>query len=183
MDPFLQQLAVCLEGQVCFVGLGNREHGDDGAGMALIDRLQTGLPHPSSLPSPPFFVEPLSAAARFSFLRAGTQLESHLHRLTTGTWDHVVLLDAADFGALPGSVALLDRAEMRARFPQVSTHRLSLGLLAGLIESAGRSRAWLLAIQPTSLRAGAQLSPEVQQAVALLAAQIVARRGSHAIAA
>ncbi len=98
----------------------------------------------------------------------GTDLERHLHRLCAGNWDHVIFLDAADFGAEPGAVTLLDRTEMRARFPQCSTHRLSLGLAADMIEGRGPTRAWLLAVQPKSLRSGEPLSIEVRRAVEAL---------------
>ena len=44
---------------------------------------------------------------------------------------------------------------MAARFPQVSTHKISLGLLARLDRGAvARRKAWLLGVQPESLRPG-----------------------------
>ncbi|MCX6905586.1 MAG: hypothetical protein NTW03_19330, partial [Verrucomicrobia bacterium] len=63
----------------------------------------------------------------------------------------------------------LNSAEMAARLPQVSTHKLSLGLLARLIEAGGRTRAWLLGVQPGSLAQGTGLTTAVQSSLALLA--------------
>jgi hydrogenase maturation protease len=174
MDKFPQQLAQCLEGRICFVGLGNPELGDDAAGIVLLEQLQHRLGQTGGGRFP---------SSELGFLLAGTQPESHLHHLTHGGWKHVVLLDAADFGAPPGSVALLDRSELRARFPQSSTHRLSLGMLAELIEAGGHTRAWLLAMQPASLRRLAQLSPLLERAIAALADGIVAGRSPETIAA
>jgi hypothetical protein len=62
----------------------------------------------------------------------------------------------------------LDRHEMAARFPSVSTHKLALGLLAQLVEEPGRTRAWLLGVQPASLRPSPRLSPAVEATVGLL---------------
>ncbi len=55
----------------------------------------------------------------------------------TPAFDHLVFLDAVDVGAAPGSVVFLNSQEMAARFPQISTHNISLGLLAKYVESGG----------------------------------------------
>ena len=57
-----------------------------------------------------------------------------------------------DFGAAPGSVVFLNSREMAARFPQISTHNISLGMLAKCVEAGGKTRAWLLGAQPESLK-------------------------------
>jgi hypothetical protein len=56
----------------------------------------------------------------------------------------------------------LSRREVCATFPQVSTHKLSVGLLASVVEQRGRTKAWLLGVQPQSLSSSATLSPTVQ---------------------
>ena len=63
---------------------------------------------------------------------------------------------------------LLDSDEMAARFPQISTHKLSLGLLAKQVEANGRTKAWLLGVQPESLRPGEELTPAVRATLELL---------------
>ena len=40
------------------------------------------------------------------------------------------------------------------RYPQISTHKISLGVLAGFVESNGVTKAWLLGVQPESLKQG-----------------------------
>jgi hydrogenase 3 maturation protease len=85
--------------------------------------------------------------------------------LTESAFDTVLFLDAVEFGAVPGSVVLLDASEMTTRFPQVSTHKLSLGLLAQMIEANGRTKVWLLGVQPASLKPGEGLSPRVAATV------------------
>ena len=89
--------------------------------------------------------------------------------MTDGAFDTVLFLDAVECGAAPGAVVLLDAAEMASRFPQVSTHRISLGLLAQMIEANGRTRVWLLGVQPASLKPDDRLSSAVAASVECLA--------------
>lgn len=99
---------------------------------------------------------------------AGTELEREISRLTEADFDHVVFLDAVECSAAPGAVVFLTSAEIAARFPQVSTHKLSLGLLAKLIEASGGARAWLLGVQPQSMQPASNLTPVVQATVEML---------------
>ncbi len=55
-------------------------------------------------------------------------------------------------------MVLLNSDEMTARFPQISTHKISLGLLAKRVEANGTTKAWLLGVQPESLRPGEELT-------------------------
>jgi hypothetical protein len=57
---------------------------------------------------------------------------------------------------------------MAARFPQISTHKISLGALAQWAEANGGTRAWLLAVQPESIKPGQQLTPTLQKTLELL---------------
>jgi hydrogenase 3 maturation protease len=147
MDNFRLQLA-CLDGGVCLMGVGNTELGDDGLGVQLAERLAgDGVPN---------------------VVVAGTSPECFLGRCVNAQAAHVVFLDAVDFGGAPGSVVFLNALEMEARFPQVSTHKLSLGLLAKCVEADGRTHAWLLGVQPESLRPSHQLTATVKRTVDLL---------------
>jgi len=131
-----EQLTQSLQGRVCFVGVGNRDFGDDAFGVNLAQGLQ--------------------AAGVADVIEAGANPDRWIGSLHA--FDHVVLLDAVEFGADPGSVVFMDAAEIAARYPQVSTHKISLGLLARWIEADGKTRAWLLGVQPGSLKAGEPLT-------------------------
>ena len=160
MRDLREQLSCILQGHACLVGVGNVDAGDDGAGVRLAEAVaEAEIRSPKSEirnPGP-------------DLLLAGLEPERHLGRLTTGDFDHVVFFDAVDCGAEPGAVVLLNAGEMASRFPQVSTHRLSLGLLGGLIQVEGRTRSWLLGIQPGTLRRGNRLSDAAQTGVDTLA--------------
>jgi len=157
MPDLRAQLHDCLRGRVTFLGLGNPEAGDDGFGVRLAARL--------------------TAAGVPGVLDAGTAPEFRLLRAVDAGCDHLVFLDAVDFGGAPGSVVFLDAAAIAARFPQISTHKISLGLLAQAAESAGTTRAWLLGVQPASLRPAAALTPAVATTLELLAKLLIEHFG------
>ena len=143
MKNLPQRLRQVLQGRVCLIGVGQVEAGDDGFGVRLAEALSDATP-------------------AWEVLVTGASPEQCLGRLADRGFNHAVFLDAVDLGAAPGSVTLLDSAEMASALPQISTHRLSLGVLARLIEDRGETQAWLLGVQPESLVRGRGLSPVVQ---------------------
>ena len=142
MPNLREQLQILLQTRVCLMGLGNVDYGDDGFGVRLAEALEV--------------------------MNAGTNPERFIGRVADEGFDHVIFLDAVEFGGAPGSVALLNSDEMAARFPQISTHKISVGVLAKQLESNGRTKAWLLGVQPESLKLGGQLTPTVQATLELL---------------
>lgn len=131
MRDLREQLGAALRGRVAVVAVGNPAHGDDGAGLLLAEKLrEAGCP---------------------SVHVAGTSPERVLRWLAREGSNTVLFLDAVDFHGQPGSVIFLNSAAIKTRFPQISTHKLSLGLLARLIEQEGKTGVWLLGIQPESL--------------------------------
>lgn len=137
-----------LHGRVCIMGIGNVGGGDDGFGVLLAQELsETGV---------------------HDVVIARTSPELFVSSGSSQRFDHVLFLDAVDFGGEPGSVVFLSSKEMIARFPQVSTHRLSLGLLAKWAESNGVTKAWLLGVQPKSLGHEHHLTAEVKRSYGAL---------------
>ena len=148
MPDLREQLQQCLRGRVCLMGLGNEDYGDDGAGIRLAEELMgAGLP---------------------DVMIAGSRPETCISRAGGEGFANIVFLDAVEFGGAPGSVVLLDSGEMAARFPQISTHKISLSVLAMWAEAGGTTKAWLLGVQPESLKPGRQLSAAVQTTLAVL---------------
>ena len=125
INDLRQQLRDCLRRRVCFMGLGNIDYRDDGFGVRLAEELlNAGVPE---------------------VVLAGTSPERSISRIANNGFEHLIFLDAVEFGGAPGSVVFLNAGEMAARFPLVSTHKISLALLAKLTEANGTTRAWLLA--------------------------------------
>jgi hydrogenase maturation protease len=150
MAALLGGLRECLQGRTLVLGLGSEVYGDDGVGVRVAERLRdSGTPG----------VE-VAGASPERYLSGGER------------WDNVVFVDAVDAGLRPGSVVLMDSASISARYPQVSTHRLSLGTLARYVHSEVGARAWLLGIQPASLAPGSGLSPAVAETMDAVVAAV-----------
>jgi len=147
-DP-TQEIGALLAGRCCLVGVGNIDHGDDGIGVRLAESLCSAV---------------AAAGRRIDIIVAGGAPERHLGRLSEGGYDTVLFIDAVDFGGEAGSAVLLDASEIAARFPQVSTHKIGIGALARFVGASGRTRVYLLGIQPCSLRPEAGLTEPVRQA-------------------
>jgi len=158
MPGLRQQLQHSLRGRVCCIGLGNLDYGDDGFGVRLAEKLiAEGVP---------------------DVILAGTAPDRWIGQ--AAGFGHIVFLDAVDFGAEPGSVVFLDSAQMAARFPQISTHKISLGLLAQWAEANGTIKAWLLGAQPESLKPAEQLTPVLQTTLELLSCLLTDHLGTDA---
>jgi len=146
MSNLREQLEQNLSGRVCFMGLGNTEYGDDGFGVRLAEELMAaGLPH---------------------VVIAGTTPDRWLGQ--AADFNQVLFLDAVDWGGTPGSAVLLNSTEIASRFPQVSTHKISLGALAKWVEMNGTTKAWLLGVQPESLRPSPALTPTIETTLQVL---------------
>jgi hydrogenase maturation protease len=148
MPNLREQLQQCLQGRVCLMGLGNVDYGDDGFGVRLAEKLE--------------------AEGIADVIIAGTMPERFIGSVIDNHYDYLLFLDAAEFGAAPGSVTFLNAEEMAARFPQVSTHKISLGLMAKWIEDSGKTRAFLLGVQPESLKTAQELTSTMQRSLEVL---------------
>jgi hydrogenase maturation protease len=178
MPDLREQLEQLLRERVCLVGLGNVEYGDDGVGVRLVERLERddalgscgNIQHPTSNIQRPMNGKGTTVGCSMldvecwmfstsatllgcSLINAGTTPERFIGRIADQDFDHIIFLDAVEFSGAPGSVVFLNSDQMAARFPQVSTHKLSLGLLARQLEANGRTKAWLLGVQPQWLSA------------------------------
>ena len=151
-DNLSETLRELLTGTVCFLGIGNTDRADDGAGVVLARLLiQRGMTCVFEAGATP---ERLVPALRDSY-------------------ETIVFLDAVDAGLEPGSVIILDAQQIKNRFPQVSTHKLALSTLAGLISEGTTGSIWLIGIQAQTIECGrAILSPEVDLTLHALAGRI-----------
>ena len=151
-------LATQLSGRTCLVGIGSTERGDDGFGVRLAEALRDrGYP---------------------DVCVAGTSPERWVEHLSRG-FSTVILLDAVRMGQVAGTAVLLDAAQLAIRYPQVSTHTLSLGTLARLIE-ADRTRVLLLGVEPDTL-VGSALSARVHTTLQALADVLMDVLGVNAL--
>jgi len=147
-DNLRQQLESTLQGRVCLMGVGNPEYGDDAFGVD--------------------FAQALLDVRVPDVIVAGSSPDHWMGTTADLEFDHLVFLDAVEFGASPGSAVFLDSKQIAARYPQISTHKISLSVLAQIVESNGVTKAWLLGVQPGSLKEGQPLTPAVRKTLEVL---------------
>ena len=150
MHDLREQIHSALRGRVCFMGLGNtdrRRRRLRGAAGGIARNASASLTWSSPAP----FLNIWLAVMR---IQGSTIWSSSMPWISARQ---------------PGSVVFLNSAEMAARFPQVSTHKISLGMLAKCVENGEITRVWLLGAQPASLQPGPELSPAIQTTVDILA--------------
>ncbi len=128
---------------VLLLGVGNRSRGDDGVGSYLIKRLQkkVGIP----------------------VLDAGDVPENCISQIESSGANMVLIVDAADFNASPGEIALIDFADIKKN--GVSTHSANLDLLFKVIPKSRRPETLLVAIQPGFTSTGNGLSDAVRDSL------------------
>lgn len=170
-EELVPALRTALRGRVLVMGIGNPLRGDDAVGSMVARRLleltRTAGPR---------------ADRTVTILDAEEIPESWLGPASAARPDAILLVDAAELGADPGAVALLERSELGQR--ALFTHATPLGPVADFLERETGAPVMLLGIQPGLLRWGEALSEPVEAAAAdlvlLLADILYADAGADA---
>jgi hydrogenase 3 maturation protease len=142
----LELLRKRLDGRVVILGVGNTLRGDDGAG--------------------PYLVKELESEAGAVVLDCGEVPENFLGKVAENRPDNVLIIDAADLGANPGAVAVLEEEELAGT--GWSTHRFPLKHFVSYLKADTGSNVTVVGIQPKSTGFGTALSAEVKETVGLL---------------
>jgi len=129
--------------KVLLFGVGNRQRGDDGVGSYLLKRLQKKI--------------------RIPLLDAGDVPENYIGQIEKSGANFVLIVDAADFGASPGEIALIELSDLKKI--GASTHTANLSLLLKVIPKEKRPETLLVAIQPGSTLPGKGLSDAVRNSL------------------
>ncbi len=136
----IEQLRDRLKGKKTLIlGIGNTMRGDDGAGPALIERLQGKV------------------SARL--IDGGEVPENYLGPIEAAGPEVVLIVDAADLKAAPGDVALIELDQLAKT--GISTHNASLGLFASVVQRLTGADILVLAVQPEFNSFGAPISEAV----------------------
>jgi hydrogenase 3 maturation protease len=146
MDRFIK----ILRNQKCNVliaGIGSEFYGDDAVGIIIAEKLS----------------KVLSTNDRVKITVCGNSPDRVMGMINQEQPDELIFVDAMEFGGSPGDSAFFNSADFESCFPQISTHKISLSLIARMIESTGKTRVWLLGIQPATLKPNSLLSLEVNK--------------------
>ena len=155
MSPIAQRLQACLQGTAVLMGIGNRWRGDDAAGPEVIARL--------------------AGRAGARCIDAGDAPERHLGEAAEGAPDSILLMDAVDFGGLPGAVAVFGLEDLPARLG--TTHDVPLSVLMGYLRAMTGADVLLLGIQPETTDFGTRMSAAVDSAVRVVTDMLLAQLG------
>lgn len=138
-----------ISGKVTIVGIGNIMRADDGLGPKFIEIAKN---------------KNIDA----TFFDCGTAPENYILPILSTACDTVILVDAADFNAAPGSVKVIGLNEIsRVSF---STHSLSPRLLIDLLRTGREDlNIFIISIQPKATTLGAPLSEDVMNGLNTLA--------------
>ena len=136
---------------VLLLGVGNRQRQDDGVGSYLVRRLQKKIRIPS--------------------FDAGDVPENYIKKIETSGANFLLIVDAADFGANPGEIALIELGDLKKMGGY--THSANLPLLLDVIPKNKRPEALLVAIQPGATGPGKELSEPVRNSLDGLDAMLV----------
>jgi hydrogenase maturation protease len=145
---------------VILIGVGNAWRGDDGAGLAVARRVRE--------------LAPAGVEIR--------EVEGDATALVDVWWgaEQVVVVDAAESGAPPGTVRRFDARSgpLPVRSLRSSTHAFGVADAVELARALGRlpDRLDVYAIEGASFTAGDRLSPAVERAVDELATALGSAR-------
>ncbi|TEB11828.1 hydrogenase 3 maturation endopeptidase HyCI [Pelotomaculum propionicicum] len=139
----LASLSKRLKGRVFLVGIGNILRGDDAAGPLLIERL--------------------AGKVKADLLDASEVPESYIGRIAGRRPDTIMLVDAADMGADPGAIAIIEIENLREQ--SFSSHQMGLNLFMRCLQTVTGADVFLLGIQPRVTGFGAKFSPKVAETI------------------
>jgi hydrogenase 3 maturation protease len=138
------------------VGIGSELHGDDAAGIRVVERLARA--------------RSVRRSRLLLCLIGGNAPENVTSPLRAFDPALVLFVDAAALGAAAGTVRLVAPEEIGG--VSFSTHTLPLPVILAYIGGACAAQSYVLAIQPASMSVGEELSPPVQRAVLDVAAAV-----------
>ncbi|MBU0630667.1 MAG: hydrogenase 3 maturation endopeptidase HyCI [Candidatus Margulisbacteria bacterium] len=110
---------------------------------------------------------------KYPLIDAGTTPENYIGKIAGLEPDLLLIIDAADFGAAPGTIALFNSAEILLK--GFSTHDLSLKTFAEhLVQIIPVLQVLVLGVQPEAVGFGEGLSPPVNLAMEQIVGQFIA---------
>ena len=106
----------------------------------------------------------------FTILNAEDQPENIIDEVIQLKPGKIVIIDAADFGGMPGEIRLIEKKDIPDT--SLSTHSFSPNILAAIIEEDTGADVLFLGIQPESIQFGEGISKPVKEAAGKILACI-----------
>lgn len=140
--------------RVAIMGIGSELRADDAAGMLVAERCEK------------------TPAANMKVFFGCTAPENITGEIRKFCPTHLVIIDAADTGAEPGTISFIDPAQIAGI--SFSTHMMPLNILISFITADTHCVPLIIGIQPQTLAFGEPVSPAVTAAVTELADALTA---------
>lgn len=140
--------------KLVIIGIGNEMNGDDAAGMFIAKELQKTLKDP-----------------KVEIFLGGATPENLTGPIKKTSPSHILIIDAADFGAKPGEIKILDKDQIEGA--GFSTHSFPLSVFVDYLKQETGAVVILLGIQPKSMKPGEEISAEVLESSKLILAALI----------
>ncbi len=146
--------------KVVIVGVGNKDRGDDGAGSYLVDLLEQEL-------------NPESVDPRYAIwiIDAGGVPDEFTQDIVDYKPTKITIVDAAVMREIPGTIRRISIDLIPES--SLSTHQLSLRVIAGLWQKLTGTEIEFIGIEPKNVEFGAKMSDEVKAAVEQVKEEII----------
>lgn len=150
MNEVARQLVTAIRdgAKVVFLGVGSPLRADDAVGLYVVSELMTRL-----TPGP---------EQEFRFYLGEAAPENFSGEIRTFGTTHLVIIDAAELGAAPGTMRIIEPDRIGGT--GFSTHMLPLKMLTDYLVMTTGCKILILGIQPRNLEFGQVLSEVVRQA-------------------
>ncbi|OGB69936.1 MAG: hypothetical protein A2Y94_08775 [Caldithrix sp. RBG_13_44_9] len=142
-----EQLKQIISSKPLIIGIGNELRGDDGAGIILVQRIQT-------------------SGYKNTLIVGGTP-ENYLQKIITMPSESRLWIDAINWGSSAGGFKIFQKEEIN-HFA-ISTHNFSLTVITKFLNEFRPIPDFFLGIQPQNLALGEYLSTPVDHIVNELA--------------
>ena len=146
-EQLFEQLGKLRGSKTIILGIGNTLKADDGAGPVVCERI--------------------TGKVCAEVIDAGTVPENYIQTIIKKTPQSLVIIDAVDFGSLPGTIKLFETERLDSLI--ISTHTLSPRIFIDMIRSQVQVSVFFIGIQPERTSLGEALSANVNDAVQRLA--------------
>ncbi len=150
MNQVIERLtAVWQDGaKLAFLGVGSPLRADDAIGLLIVAALEERLTR--------------IASKQLRFYLGESAPENFSGVIRQFAPDYLIMVDAAEFAAAPGSFRLIQSDEIGGA--SFCTHMLPLGILANYLEATAGCRVLVVGVQPETLEFGHPVSQRVEQA-------------------
>lgn len=133
--------------KLIILGIGNELRGDDFLGSLIVRRL----------------AELFNEKTDIMVFDGGTVPENYTGAIKKADPSHIILIDAADMGEVPGYVKIVSSDKIVNY--HLSTHTMPLSSLVNYLKKFTKAEVILIGIQPKTLELSDNISSEIENSV------------------